>query len=358
MNRETLSNILDLARWSPSGDNTQPWRFEILDDKRIAIHGYDTREHVLNDLDGHASHMSHGALLETLRLAATRFGLCARWCIRDGCTDSAPIYDVQFEPADLPEDPLVACIEKRCVQRRPMRTTPLTPEQSAALQAAVSENFTVRVFSSFQERLSVAGLLWDNAYIRLTCPEAFPVHYEIIEWNVRYSVDRIPDQATGADPMTVKIMPWAMKSWERMNFLNRYMGATIAPRIQMDFLPGIACAAHLLLIAREKPDGLSAYLQAGAALQRLWLTATRVGLHLQPAMTPIIFRWYSRSGRKFSAVPELAVRAEKLTERFEQLAGASPDTHFAFFCRVGESKPPWARSIRKSLSDLLIPTAP
>ena len=163
-----------------------------------------------------------------------------------------------------------------------MRTTPLTPEQSAALQAAVGENFTVRVFSSFQERLSVAGLLWDNAYIRLTCPEAFPVHYGIIEWNVRYSVDRIPDQATGADPMTVKIMPWAMKSWERMNFLNRYMGATIAPRIQMDFLPGIACAAHLLLIAKEKPDGLAAYLQAGAALQRLWLTATRVGLHLQP----------------------------------------------------------------------------
>ena len=70
MNRETLSNILDLARWSPSGDNTQPWRFEILDDKRIAIHGYDTREHVLYDLDGHASYMSHGALLETLRLAA------------------------------------------------------------------------------------------------------------------------------------------------------------------------------------------------------------------------------------------------------------------------------------------------
>ena len=34
--RETLLKILDLARWAPSGDNTQPWRFEIVADDHIA----------------------------------------------------------------------------------------------------------------------------------------------------------------------------------------------------------------------------------------------------------------------------------------------------------------------------------
>jgi len=73
--RETLLKILDLARWAPSGDNTQPWRFEIVSDKHLAIHGNDTRDWCVYDFNGHASHMAHGALLETLRIAATG-GVC------------------------------------------------------------------------------------------------------------------------------------------------------------------------------------------------------------------------------------------------------------------------------------------
>ena len=38
-----IHDVLELARWAPSGDNTQPWRFEIRSDTRARIHGYDTR---------------------------------------------------------------------------------------------------------------------------------------------------------------------------------------------------------------------------------------------------------------------------------------------------------------------------
>ena len=81
MSRDTLTKILDLARWAPSGDNTQPWRFEIVDDALIRVHGNDTRDHILYDYDGHPSHIAHGALLETMRIAASGFGLTTRWTI-------------------------------------------------------------------------------------------------------------------------------------------------------------------------------------------------------------------------------------------------------------------------------------
>ena len=90
--RETLLKILDLARWAPSGDNTQPWRFEIVADDHIAIHGNDTREWCLYDFNGHASHMAHGALLETLRIAATGEGLATSWQLRPGSPDKAPVF--------------------------------------------------------------------------------------------------------------------------------------------------------------------------------------------------------------------------------------------------------------------------
>src|SRR6185369_10805599 len=62
--------ILDLARWAPSGDNSQPWRFEVLGDDHVRVHAFDTRRDCVYDLEGHASQLSVGALLETIRIAA------------------------------------------------------------------------------------------------------------------------------------------------------------------------------------------------------------------------------------------------------------------------------------------------
>lgn len=354
MSRETLEKILDLARWAPSGDNTQPWRFEIVSDSHIAIHGFDTRRHVLYDFDGHASHMAHGALLETLRLAATRFGLRADWTLRPGSADEEPVYDVTLIPADIAEDPLVRHIESRSVQRRPMRTTALSQTQKDALTAAVGGGYTLQFFESFQDRLAVARLLWQNAGIRLTCPEAYPVHRDIIEWNARYSQDRIPDQAVGVDPATAKLMRWVMQRWERVEFFNRYLGGTIVPRVQLDFVPALACAAHVLMRPPAPPRSLIDHVHAGMEVQRLWLTATALGLHVQPEMTPVIFRWYTRSGRSFSALPELAVQADRLARIFEEIAGATPHESFSFFCRTGYSMPPKARSVRRPADSLYV----
>ena len=352
--RRVGEQILDLARWAPSGDNTQPWRFEIVDDDHIAIHGHDTRDHVLYDFDGHPSHMAHGALLETLRIAATSLGLGAVWVLRPGTPDTAPVYDVTLTPeAGLAPDPLIPFIKTRTVQRRPMRMTPLTDAQRDELRAAPGPYYEVRLYESFADRRGIAGLLWDNAYIRLTCPEAYPVHKEIIEWGARYSKDRIPDQAVGVDPLTAKLMPWVMQSWERVDFFNRYLLGTFPPRIQLDFLPAILCASHVLIRAKTPPVVLEDYVRAGVAMQRLWLTAAAAGLHLQPEMTPVIFRWYARAGRTFSASSKVGERAAALATLFERRTGAEPKDAFIFFCRVGRSEPPRSRSIRRELNELL-----
>ena len=353
MTRDVLLQILDLARWAPSGDNTQPWRFAIADDQTIFVYGNDTRAQVLYDFDGHPSQMAHGALLETLRLAATRFGLEARWRIRPGQPEHAPVYEVSLHPGAIAEDPLVAHIEQRSVQRRAMQLRRLQPEQQAALSAAVGEDFSLRFCTTFGERLAVARLLWDNAYLRLTCPEAYPVHRDIIEWNARYSADRIPDQAVGVDALTTLLMRWVMQSWQRVDFFNRYLFGTVLPRIELDFVPALACSAHLLLRPRLRPATLADRLAAGAALQRLWLTACSQGLHLQPEMTPVIFRWYVQGERKISHKPEINAGAVTLARRFERITGSRREDPFAFFCRVGQCAPPRSRSLRRELRELL-----
>jgi len=59
-----LKTVLDHGRWAPSGDNMQPWRFKLLDNSHFDIHGFDTRKHCVYDLNGHASQLALGMLLE------------------------------------------------------------------------------------------------------------------------------------------------------------------------------------------------------------------------------------------------------------------------------------------------------
>ena len=359
MHRDTLTQILELARWAPSGDNTQPWRFEVVDESRIRVHGFDTRDHVLYDYDGHASHIAHGALLETIRIASTRFGLAATWTIVSTVGDRQPIYEVALShDATLVQDPLCAGIESRAVQRRPMKTTELTNDQRQSLIDAAGKDFSVQMFESASERWKVARILWDSAGIRLTCPEAYPVHRAIIEWRAQFSKDRIPEEAVGVDPATARLMQWVLQSWPRVRFFNRYLLGTVAPRIQLDLLPGLYCAAHLLIRPHGPLTVLSDWVQLGVAVQRVWLTATHLGLHLQPEMTPVIFRWYARAGRRFSAEPQLHERALNLSYRLEGIANVMPADAIGFLARVGTSKTPRSRSIRHDLAQLMEQTNP
>ena len=354
MSRDTLTQILGLARWAPSGDNTQPHQFEIVDDQTIHIHGSDTRDHILYDYQGHPSHIAHGALLETLRIAATGFGLASTWTAESNGDHRTPLYKVTLQASPgLQRDPLFESIEKRTVQRRPMKTTPLTATQRSVLVAAAGDQFQIQLFETGAQRRKIAGLLWRSAKIRLTCPEAYPVHKEIIEWRARFSKDRIPEQAVGVDPATARLMEWILKSWGRVHFFNRFLAGTYAPRIQLDLLPALLCAAHLLIRPNKAPTTLQDWVHLGIALQRVWLTATLQGLHFQPEMTPVIFRWYARSGQRFSGEPALFDQALHLSDDFERIAQAGPTDHFGFFGRVGTSPVPYSRSIRQDLERLM-----
>lgn len=353
VSHNTLKQILELARWAPSGDNTQPWRFELVNDHMVRVHGHDTRDHVLYDFDGKPSHMAHGALLETLRIAATGFELKAAWTVHSEGDHRHPIYDVTLTPdAGIKQDPLFDCITLRTVQRRPMKTTALTSVQHQALHNAASEGFTLQVMESWHERRNIAKLLWDSGKIRLMCPEAFRVHKAVIEWGARFSKDRIPEQAVGVGWPTARVMEWAMGSWERVAFMNRYLMGTIVPRAQLDLLPGLRCAAHLLLSPKMEPQSIEDWVHLGESMQRIWLTATLHGLQLQPQMTPVVFRWYARAGRYFSADQVLFDQALKISREFESAVNASPTSAFGFFARVGSSPIPESRSIRLALSEL------
>lgn len=348
---QTIHQILDLARWAPSGDNTQVWRFEVLGPDHVVVHFHDTREDCVYDFAGRPSQISHGALLETMVIAATAHGLRADVARRNS-DDLRPEFDVRFvpDPAIQPS-PLLGAIEKRSVQRRPMSARALLPHEKQALEAAVGPGYEVHWIEGFGPKLRAARLMFANAKLRLTMPEAYEVHRRIIHWNVRHSPDRVPDQALGVDAATLRLMKWAMTSWGRLSTMNRVMG-TWAPRLQMDLIPGLACAAHFVIRAKAAPQTVEEHVAAGRAVQRFWLTLTHLGLAMQPEMTPLIFSAYLQHGVAFSRVDKLHGPARQLQGRLHQLIGDGPG-HPVFMGRLGAGPAPVARSLRKPLAELM-----
>ncbi len=349
-----IENILDVARWAPSGDNTQPWRFEIVDKLHFIVHGFDTRDHCVYDLDGHPSQMAIGALLENIEIAATEWGYSVEFIYRDDLPETTPTFNVYLKlVSGIASSPLFSSIPIRATQRRRLLSKPLLMEQKRQIDAAVLPGYRILWFEGTKIKLKIANFLAKSALIRLSIPEAYEVHKTIIEWNSRFSEDRIPDQAVGLDPLTLYLMKWALKSWRRTHFMSAYLGGTLLPRIQLDWLPSLYCAAHFIIVADRKPESVNDFIMAGRAMQRLWLTASQLGLQVQPEMTPLIFSRYAREGRRFTVVEKIQKAADRLAVDYAALVYPESVECAVFNGRMGSGKAAYSRSLRLPLNKLM-----
>jgi len=348
----TAEQVLNYARWAPSGDNSQCWRFKLIDDTSFIVLATDTREHVVYDLDGHSSHLAHGIILETIDIAATKFGLTTQ--VNSDFTDETQVKITVklIKDESTLESNLVPFIKLRAVQRRAMGTRLLTTNEKHELEQSIPEGFSIQWFESFSDKKAMAKLNFCNAKTRLTMKEAFAVHQEIIEWKAQFSETKIPEQALGVDWVTARLMQWMFKSWDRIKFSNKYLAGTILPRIQLDFIPSLKSCAHFAIVADNKISSAEEYVVAGRAIQRFWLTTAKLGLGFQPEQTPVIFARYLNNNINFTSDTNVVENAKKGKKMFENIVSNSENT--VFLGRIGRSELPKSRSTRLPLDKLII----
>lgn len=355
---DPVESILDLARWAPSGDNAQPWRFHRLGLNQVCVDTRDQSQDCLYERDGRCGLISIGILLETLRLAATTVGRSADIARIPGGNPRAPSFTVRFPylPGSS-ADPLAAWIRQRSVHRGPYAVRPLRESEIAALQAAVGPDFELQIAGAGQRR-RWASLNQRAALLRLDTREGWDLTKRIIDWDATVSTERLPDHALGIPSFLLgqvrrQLTSW---SWQRTHFINRYLGGTLMPRLLLEWWPGLRCAAHLALRAVKPDDTVDGWLLAGAAVQRLWLTATSLGLQHQPGVTPLIFGRYARDGLAFSADQRALAYARTIATDLRQLLGRDALERVVWMGRIGEAPPLAARSTRLDLAALCTTT--
>jgi hypothetical protein len=201
------------------------------------------------------------------------------------------------------------------------------------------------------DRWKMAGLSALATNIRLTIPETFAIHRDIVDWNNRESEHAIPSSALGLDPLTLRLTRWSLAKWSRTNLMNN-LGAPRMASLQMDFLPGLFSAAYFVIRLEGRSGEPGAVLEAGEAIQRFWLMATKLGLVMQPCVAMLAFWSYATAGRQFTTLSKAQAMAGRLARRAEAVLGLNDQ--IIFLGRIGWPRSPCpSRSIRLPLARLM-----
>lgn len=280
----------------------------------------------------------------------------ARWRYR-GSFEGLDHIAVNFSENGAPiRDPLFEQITRRSVDRRRYRRHPLAPEQKAELSRSLNPDMVVEWYDSISERRKIARLSAMATNIRLTIPEAFAVHADIVDWEGSNSEHAIPSRALGLDPLTLVLTRWSMANWGRTKFMNA-LGAPYFASLQMDLLPGLFSASYFVMrnasLRRNDPSAVvTGTLLVGEAIQRFWLTASKLGLVMQPCVAILAFWTYGEAGRAFSVDERARKGASKLASEAKDLFGSSRD--IVFLGRIGYPRTILdSRSIRLPLDQLI-----
>ena len=358
---DEIYQILDLARWAPSGDNCQPWQFEIIDQSHICVHLSLDAENVYEYNNGQPAFIAAGALIENISIASSIFGKKINIDRIYPAESNQVKIDISFAAGDNgASDALVDCIRKRSVQRDAYKNTPLPQNVRHELESILPAEMEISWYSGLHDKLGIISVYMCATEIRLTIPETYKIHNEMMDWKHKRSATGIPVAATGLSGMTRLLMRWVIKSPSRMKFFNKYLMGTLMPKLELDFLPGVACSSHFAVSwkhPQKNAHTIEEYIEFGRSLQRFWLTLTKYDMVMQPEIAPLIFGFYGAKNIDFTSDQKMKKLSVTLAEKVMQFY-KKPVDQILFLGRVGFPKTAQdetkVRSVRKPLSELLI----
>lgn len=342
--REDIKKILEAAVHAPSGENAQPWRFEIRDGE-IKVFNLPERDQSLYNYGQRASYVAHGALIENILIASSAFGYRAKLNIFPEVGVPNLVAIVSLEKSSSAEDPLYRYIQTRCTNRKPYKSEPFSENQPAQLISAAEEIGGGKLIL-VQDRekiktLAHAGSV--NEHVMLSNKFLHNFFFAHINWTQEEEdKKRIGFYLKTLElPPPAQIMFRIFRHWPVTKVLNIIGFAKAAAQGNAKIYASCAAVGAVVVLHKTPED----FIIAGRIMQRVWLKATQMGLSIQPLTGVLFFMQGIQAGR-----------TEKFTPpQLNLIKGAYVDIKNVFeirdeevvmMFRIGEGGEPSARSSR------------
>jgi len=353
--REDIRRLVGYAALAPSGGNAQPFRF-VAKRHRVRCFVVPERGRGLTNFKDLASFVAVGAAVENMTLAAQAMGLSAEVKQSPDAADPLAAADVTFSvsPRRLERPALVDFLDKRVTNRRLVPKAPLPEGALSTLSRAAEEaGGRLQLVTDPRALMELADIVGQNERGMLLSPRM----NKEMGGELRWTEKQVRETRDGIDVLTLDLPPAGMaavrmaSSWEAVEFLSKIEGG--AGQALGRFAMGSVALSSAMGLLVVKGNGPESYFQGGRAVERVWLTATSLGLSMQPWSAMIyLFARLERGGAS-AFEPRMKEGLLRLRERFRHLFEVPSGDAEVLLFRLFVGPEPAAKALRRDVSDIL-----
>jgi Putative TM nitroreductase len=273
--------IIKAGILAPSGDNTQPWKFRIYKNK-IQIIVKIENDTSLYNLDGQASIIAIGAVIENMRVAATHYGYMEDIVLYPLSDDKTVVAEMVFtESKNIIEDQLYPFLDKRSANRKQYSIEKLPNEVKKQLET-LKEDFEEVSFVLEDDRkkcIKIAHVASLNEKVVLENKKLHHFLFQHITWsekedNLKKGFYVKTLELKGPQKIAFKLF----RNWNIMAIFNRIGMADFVAKDNEKIYS--KSGAMVAFVANQiYPES---FVRVGMLLERFWLYATKFGLGVQP----------------------------------------------------------------------------
>ncbi len=279
---EILISIINDAITAPSGENAQPWKFAIKDNS-IHVYNLPGKAHTAYNYKEKTSFFTHGTLLEIISISASHYGYRVETKLFPDTNNPNFVAIVTLEKADIQEDELYPYIHSRCTNRNEYTGVSITKEEETELLSSLQQYRALGSCSFITDKKTIALLAKKITVNERTVFENKSIHnffYHHILWNKKDQETRSGFYVKTLETSSFKIfMMKLLKNWQFFNILN--MMFHVSTIISKLYEAKYARSGSFGLVTVPGTTNVD-HINAGRITERVWLTATKLGLALQP----------------------------------------------------------------------------
>lgn len=352
METKTLTTILEQAVQAPSGDNSQPWHFVWSEtDQVLSLYNLPDNDNPIFNYKQRGSLIAHGALLENIKLLAGTAGYRIEVELRADSAHDNLIARIKFIETTKVEDTLLASyIDQRSTNRKPYQTRPLTTTERAALLHVDTEGITLTLEHTEAGKEQLARAVSTAERVMLQYKPLHDYFFDMIRWTSAQEQKK----GSGLYVKTMELLPPQLLIFKLYSFwpIARILNRLNLPAFIATENAKIYKRASAFILFTNSEHTAESYIKLGSVLQRIWLTATSLGLSMQPVAGVVYL------SQRLANEPDTKLsnnQSQLVTDASENIATVfkTPVHSLRMLVRIGQAEPPSARA-RKHIPTIKI----
>lgn len=285
MNKDILKNIIEYGTKAPSGDNSQPWIFNIFGDDTICLYNVPDRDNPILNVHEGGSLVSHGAVILNIKIASEHLGYKSIVSYFPDISDKNLVAKITFiknmNDNISYDSNFVNSIGERCTNRNYYNKNLSDNIKNELYNITGQDDLRIRLFHDENDKNFISSIISLSEEIILQTKELHALLFGDVAWTKKEE----SIMKHGLYVKTLEFNPiqyfvfWLCRKWKNISFLNKKIGfAHIVGKQNSDIYKSSGMLGFIIIPNTDRVT----YVKAGELLQYIWLKSTNMGLGFQP----------------------------------------------------------------------------